>query len=439
MSSRGASARPRGVAAVAAAVVIACASSVASASVRRSGDWPAGNAELVTFSAKDLSRAEAIRQLADKVGWSVVVQGVDDGADSVDIHVAKQPATKVLDLILRDGNYVAQRDGQLISIAPTPAAPVAGDDTGGAGSLAPPQSAVVDRGRARRHGKDRVVTGSSIIVGKDEVVGDLVVFGGSADVLGQVSGDVSVFAGSVHVREGGRVLGDVATFGGSVALDRGARVDGDLSVVGGSVKRDEGAIVGGQSVESGAGEDDDADESRAEPPKGFSLRAAATAVGSALTRTALLFAFGAVLWALAGRRVERLQSEATERPMRSFAIGVVGLIAAAVAAVVLCVTVVGIPVAVVGVLAGVVGAYAGVCALLTTAGAALMGRRTSSPYVHLAIGCAAYLVLSSIPFVGQFVTAAVILMGFGALVATRGAGLIPRRRASVGGPANAGA
>jgi hypothetical protein len=86
----------------------------------------------------------------------------------------------------------------------------------------------------------------------------------------------------------------------------------------------------------------------------------------------------------------------------------------------------------VGVLAGTVGAYAGVCALLTTAGAALMGHRTSSPYVHLALGCAAYLVLSSIPFVGQFVTAAVILMGFGALVATRGAGLISRRRASAG-------
>jgi hypothetical protein len=75
----------------------------------------------------------------------------------------------------------------------------------------------------------------------------------------------------------------------------------------------------------------------------------------------------------------------------------------------------------------VLGAYAGICAALTAVGAALFCHKTSSPYVHLAVGCAIYLPLSSIPFVGTLVTVVVALIGFGALVGTRAAGLIRRR------------
>ena len=68
------------------------------------------------------------------------------------------------------------------------------------------------------------------------------------------------------------------------------------------------------------------------------------------------------------------------------------------------------------------------------AGAMRVVRRSSlSTYVHLALGCAIYVVLSSLPFVGHFVTAAVALIGFGTLVATRGAGLIKLRRAGGAG------
>ena len=454
MMSRAQSARVRGVGAAALGVAVALACGPTQASVRRTGTWPSPDRELVTFSAQGLSRAEAIRRLADKAGWSVVVvQGATAG--TVDVHVTKQPAVKVLELILGDRGYLVRRDGDLVSIAPL--ATARGDDdadddgeTHGddearddasadsqrAGAPAPGSSGA--KGEARPHGKDRVVAGNSVTIGRDEVVGDLVVLGGSAEVLGRVSGDVAVFGGSLHLREGGHVFGDVATFGGSVELDQGARVDGDLSVLGGSVDRNEKAIVGGHS--EGGGEHRDREggpdgEEKDHPPRarrGHSFTSAASAVGGAITRTALLFAFGAVLWALAGRRVERMQDEVAARPMRSFALGIVALIAGALALLVLCVTVIGIPIALFAALASVFGAYAGVCAALTTAGAALVRHKTSSPYVHLALGCAAYLVLSSIPFVGHFVTAAVTLTGFGVLVATRGAGLIKFRRAGAG-------
>jgi hypothetical protein len=459
MMSRAPSALVRRLAAAALGLAVAIATGAASASVRRSGTWPAVDHELVSFSAENLPRAEAIRRLANKAGWSVVVQGATSGM--VDVQVTKQPAAKVLELILGDGRYVARRDGDLVSIAPVAARADTKDsddvtadanidtdtdtdvdvDAAAAKAVAP-RSPGAKTG-SRPHGKDRVVTGSSVTIGRDEVVGDLVVLGGSAEVLGQVSGDVSVFAGSLQVREGGHVFGDVATFGGSIKLDQGSRVDGDLSVLGGSVDRHDGAVVGGHSKGAAKHDNEDGEHDggaeaeteaeatdHAQEQSESSLSSAASTVGSAITHTALLFAFGAVLWALAGLRIERLQTEAAARPMRSFALGLVGMIATALAMVVLCVTVIGIPIAIVAGLVGVFGAYAGVCAALTAAGAALVRHRTSSPYIHLALGCAIYVVLSSLPFVGHFVTAAMAMIGFGALVATRGAGLIKLRRAA---------
>ena len=77
--------------------------------LRREGAWPE-TAERVTLNVEGLSRAEAIRRLADAAGWSVIVRGV--GNDAVDVRVTNQPAARVLELILAGEPYVAQRDGR---------------------------------------------------------------------------------------------------------------------------------------------------------------------------------------------------------------------------------------------------------------------------------------------------------------------------------------
>lgn len=147
-----------------------------------------------------------------------------------------------------------------------------------------------------------------------------------------------------------------------------------------------------------------------------------------------LWVFGAVLLALAGQRMRTLEVELVERPMRSFALGVVGLVAAIAAVVVLCVTIVGIPFAVLGVFAALLFGYAGACAVLTAIGAMLLNHRSKSPYVHLAVGAAIYLVASSIPWIGDYVTLTLALFGIGVAVATRGAGIVPERRLGNGDP-----
>jgi uncharacterized protein YacL len=150
---------------------------------------------------------------------------------------------------------------------------------------------------------------------------------------------------------------------------------------------------------------------------------------SSLSLSALLFVFGAVVLALATDRSRALQVEVAARPMRTLALGVVGAIAAIALSIALCVTLIGIPVALVGVVVFILAAYAGVCAVLTTAGEALVRHRTTNAYVHLAVGCALYFLVGLVPWFGAWAAVGVFLAGVGVMVATRGAGLVPVRTA----------
>lgn len=236
--------------------------------------------------------------------------------------------------------------------------------------------------------------------------------------------------------------GDAMAVGGALAVDDGARVDGDIGVVGGALRRGVGAKIGGEVSDrashearhGGRGGPAPAEIEADKPARSWSFARAARDAGSAVTRSALLFVYGAVLIALATERMERLKVQVASHPMKTFATGVVASLAAVALLVALCVTLVGIPFAIFLALFGFIAISAGVCAVLETAGAALLGHRTKNPYVHLAVGCAAFLLLGAIPFVGGFVKAVVVLSAIGTVAATRGAGLFPEKSRPVGSP-----
>jgi hypothetical protein len=426
----------------------------ASAEVRHTGTWPEHDKK-VTLSVQRMPRSQAIRELAKKAGWSVVVRSPSD--EPVEVAVKNQPADKVLDLLLADGHFVADRDGDLISIAPeaaaappaasaapagatsataTPPAPASSAASAPGAAAVPPAAAApsaapvasaasasesaAKKTKPTRRGHDRVVTGSSVRIDKSDIVHDLVVMGGSAEVFGQVTGDLVVIGGSARVHNGAHVYGDATTVGGSLTVDDGARVDGDAGVVGGNLHRKGDAKIGGKASQDKL---NISVGSHGDHERGSWLTRALRDVGGAMTRAALLFVFGAVLFALATRRMESLELEATSRPMRSFALGVVGLLLGALAIVALCVTIVGIPLAIIGALLAVFAGYAGVCAVLTAVGSALVRHKSDNVYVHLAVGCALLLVLGSIPYLGGLVTVALLFTSVGVVVATRGAGI----------------
>ena len=263
--------------------------------------------------------------------------------------------------------------------------------------------------------------------------------GGSLDVFGDVEGDLAVYGGSAHVHEGGEVHGDAVTLGGSVEVDEGATIEGDVVRIGGSFHSSDKAHIGGSARDDKGGmslsvtDDDEGDvddkglEVKPEVPKPASHRFLA-AVGATLTESSLLFVFGAVLLALATRRMDSLKVEVASRPMRSFALGVVGGLAGVVALCVLCITIIGIPLAIVGILGAVVAVYGSITAVLTTVGQALLAHKTTNPYVHLGVGCLILFVeIPRSPWFGGFVAAAIVLTSIGALVATRAAGFVPPR------------
>jgi hypothetical protein len=151
--------------------------------------------------------------------------------------------------------------------------------------------------------------------------------------------------------------------------------------------------------------------------------------GQSVTNVALLFVLGCVLLALATRRMDILRGELAARPMRSFAMGIASALAALVGIVALCITIVGIPVALLLVLLGVFAVYGSLCGVLTTFGAAVAGHRTKNVYVHLLVGCVAFLVATSIPYVGGIVSFILVMMSIGTLTSTRIAGLLIKRGA----------
>ena len=429
---------------LAAAATLACAVAAAApagARVSHEGVWPDGD-KLVTLDVTAMPRTEALRKLADAAGWSLVVHAPP--GDPVEVHVKQAPASKVLDVLLDDGDYVVRRDGNLVSVTPhesadaaavppvhpvppvPPPLPVASATdlpiqigTRGAGSEAP-------RGR----GKDRTVMGGNVTIAKGEQARDVTVFGGNVDMEGDSTGEVTVIGGNVRVHDGARVHGDATVFGGTLTLDRGARVDGDVSTIGGTLKRDPASNVGGD-VTSKGGDSDDGDDGGKDPAVGKDRRGLVARAGASVVDgvrlAAVLFVIGTVLLALSGRRMDLLRAEVAMRPMRAVALGVLGVVGGAAALVALCVTIIGIPVALVAMFVFGFAVLGGMCAVLSVVGEGLLRHRTENPYVHLAVGCALFVALAAIPWVRHLVIVATVLSGIGVLVATRGAGFLRKR------------
>jgi len=416
----------------------------ASAEVHQTGEWPSED-ERVSINFQG-TRAEALRQLAQKAGWSVIDSPGDGdlsrASATVNLYVTDQPAVKVLESLLGDGDYQVRRDGKLLYIAragaptsassassalgrvaelPPPTAPAGSDPQGAQQAQAPSRT---------RDAKDRTVFGRSATIARDEGVQNLTVMGGSADLYGTVEQDVLVLGGSLDIHGGAHVQGDVSVLGGSVNLADGARVDGDLSAAGGDIDRAAGAIVKGDEVallDGDSGDDDDrADERKPveddeddstdeREDESWSFVASARKLGGALSRAALLYAFGCVLLAAAGRHMKLMQTELAERPVRAFGLGLATLIAGAMALIALIVTIIGIPVAILAVLVGTLGVYAGMCAVFLEVGALMLEERTPSPYAHLALGCLIYLIFSALPVIGWIATVAAGVFGLGLL------------------------
>lgn len=408
-------------------------SGTALADVEIEGAWP-DDAPKISLHLANAAPSDAVREVAKKAGWSVVLRGDFDHGRAVSLDVEETSPKDVLESILEDGSFVARRRGEggkILEIVSKGDAPAAAKSVESNGEKAttpakPAEEASPDAAGSARRGSDRHVFGQSLRIEKSETVGDVSVTGGSVDVYGTLDGDLVVTGGSATVHDGGHVTGDAHAIGGSIRIEKGGRIDGDGKVIGGVFWKDDGAIVGGDVstvASNDASSDDDASLT--------AWQRWTRKVPHVFSNFAFLFVLGALFVAAAPDRMRRLRTAFAEKPVASIAHGLLGLLAFAVGFVVLCITVIGIPFAVILALVGVFALIGALAATLTTVGAAVFGHRTQNVYAHLAIGCAMFALSALVPWLGGWLQFAAVLAAIGVLVTTRLAGLWLRKNTAM--------
>jgi hypothetical protein len=215
----------------------------------------------------------------------------------------------------------------------------------------------------------QVIFGQSYTVKSgDTLTGDLVVFGGSAtiDKGATVNGNVMVFGGTLVIN--GNVTGDAAIVGGSADLGAESHILGNLASVGATLNRAEGSQIDGQITNTGTSWTTDGNNgtSPVEPttpttatpnininfhPLASIFNAFSQAIGWALLAMLVMF----FLSAHAGR----VSSAIMNQPLTAGGLGLLTVVVAPIAVVILCVTILLIPAALIAIVALVVAAAFG--------------------------------------------------------------------------------
>jgi len=174
---------------------------------------------------------------------------------------------------------------------------------------------------------DQVVLSGDVSVARGTVVGEVVVFSGSATIDGVAQGDVVVLDGPVTI--GGQVGGDVIALHGPIRLLETAQVTGDV-MAGGNLIQADGAQVGGQVRRD----------------VGFTLSGPVEVLGVLLVSAAMAISIllvGLLLLLLAPRGVERTAEAARTAPLAAAGWGLLFAVGVPIVAVVCAATIVGLP------------------------------------------------------------------------------------------------
>jgi hypothetical protein len=170
----------------------------------------------------------------------------------------------------------------------------------------------------------------------------LVALGRNLEVHGEALSDAVAINGSVQVT--GRIAGDLIVMGGDAHLRDRARVEGDVFVLGGRIQAEGGAQIEGRSVaypSVGA-----AWLTLVEGPSLGLAPLSPVVIGAKLALLASWLALGLFLFAVSGREVLSTSKAVAQKPFRNFFVGLTGVIALLLTAVLLSAlspSVMGIP------------------------------------------------------------------------------------------------
>lgn len=279
----------------------------------------------------------------------------------------------------------------------------------------------------------RVIFGSNFTLKSGETFnGDLVVFGGNVIVEenADLNGNLVVFGGTA--KSNGQVKGDVVIIGGQVSLDAKAHVTGDVVTVGGQLQQAEGATIDGNIVNNiqpniqipdGKIPPSDVQPNVPTPSVNFNFDPFWSATGVLIRAVAVALLAMLVVMFLQPQ-LNRVGQAITDQPLMSGGIGLLTVLVAPIALVILTITIILIPVAFVGILLLVFAWLFGIIALGQEVGERFTRSINQTWAPVLTTGFGTFLLMlvggaiGEIPCVGWLAPVALGLLGIGAVAVT---------------------
>jgi len=249
----------------------------------------------------------------------------------------------------------------------------------------------------------------------------LVAIGRDLIIAGEAAGDVAAVEGSVEIS--GKVSGDVVVLGGDVRLLPTARVGGDVSALGGVIRAAPGARVEGRMVSYPTASS--AWVSLLEGPSlglGFASR---LVVGAKLALLAAWAALLLLLFAASGREVLGTADGVRREPLRSFFVGLTGVLALVLTGIFFSAFtggLVGVPLLALVVLLAMILKLWGMVAVFYALGewlARRVFRRRLRPLTAATLGLLLMGMIKFLPWIGVWAWTAATLIGIGAALSTK--------------------
>jgi hypothetical protein len=394
-------------------------------------DKPSGKSFTGDFEDEDTS--DALLEVGRKTGLSITLPPGVHG--KVTAHFKEVPVEEVLRAILPPAGLTAERQGNLVIVAPRAgrAGHVTSLDLGDIGQeiarmtdeatrAAEREARRADRETRLAQGgsrRDREAVGGDVVVEPGQAARDVTAVRGSVTLRpGAEAREVVAVLGSVDL-EAGSSARQVVAIAGDVHVGPGASVEQDAVAIGGRVLIDPAGDVGGQKVTVGV-------PALGDLLKTLGLRGhdagggGGWALAGWVAKFGVTLLLGFLLLTLFPRRIDAVAAALQANPGKSLLAGLLGLLAQPLLTLLLAVTLVGIPLIAVQVL-GVLVAYL----LGITAAALLLGRalpvalHRGTGILQLAIGLGLLLLGFAIPFLGWLLWATVVMATFGAVLRTR--------------------
>lgn len=248
----------------------------------------------------------------------------------------------------------------------------------------------------------------------------VVALGRDLVIDGEALADVATVDGSVRIS--GRVEGDVIVLGGEALLLPTAYVVGDVFVLGGTLTAREGARIDGRAVSHATFHS--AWLTLLEGPALGDAATSGVVVGAKLALLAAWLVLGLALLAMSGREIRRTSENVRAEPFRSFFVGLTGVLAMFLTALLFsafAAVVVGLPLLVLVVLAALLLKLWGMVAVFHATGS-WVGRRVGrrlAPVESLVLGLVLLGAIKLLPVVGLWVWTAATLIGVGSTLRTK--------------------